>query len=145
MLAGEITYTTIARLTAGNIDDIMCTAIEGGIGYWAVLDNSTTDWEETEAKLRQEQNDIPTYSEVATTMLFEGKKIRFFDTDAETTLVDKEDAESVWYLDLEKFTKGCRLYEEKYGSIRLKLETDFDANDADAIIQLALFGEIVFG
>ena len=28
-----------------DIDDIICTALEGGIGYWACLDNSTEEFE----------------------------------------------------------------------------------------------------
>lgn len=141
LISGKITYTTIVRLTADDINDILTTALEGGIGYWGVLDNSTTDWKETSKLLKD-----PTLSEVATTMLFKGKRIRFFDAEGEKELVDNDDPDCVWYLDLDGFTKGCSLYESHWGSICHKIRYgDFDAGDADAIIQYALFDDIIFG
>lgn len=134
ILAGEIEYTTKVRLTADDINDILATALEGGIGYWAVLDDSTTDWEETSSSMQD-----ASISDVITKMLFEGKKIRFIGA-------DKDDATREWFLDMNKFIFGCKRFEEEVGSVKRRLlDSSFDADDADMLIQFALFNEIIFG
>ena len=135
-LAGEITYTTTVRLTAADVSDILATALEGGIGYWAVLDNTTTDWEETSSSM-QDTDDF--LSDVATKMLFEGKKIRFIGA-------DEDDEDEEWFLDMDSFIRGCTRFNEECGSIIQRLaDGTFDADDADMLIQFALFNEIVYG
>lgn len=132
--AGDIEFTTKFRLTADDISDILATALEGGIGYWSVLDNTTTDWEETSSGMQD-----ATFSDVATKMLFEGKKIRFIGA-------DKDDEDEEWFLDMEKFIHGCIHFEEEIGSIVRRLtDATFDADDADMLIQFALFNEIIYG
>ena len=37
----EITVEVSVYLTDEDVADLMCTAIEGGIGYWACLDNTS--------------------------------------------------------------------------------------------------------
>ena len=65
--------------------------------------------------------------------------------------VDEQDTE--WYeLDIEKFIQGFRLWLENggdcYGAVSGDGKVDcgeIDAGCADAIIQYALFGDLVFG
>ena len=53
MEAREIKFTVEKILTVEDMDDIMTTALEGGIGYWACLDNSTPEWEKAERQLKE--------------------------------------------------------------------------------------------
>lgn len=34
------------KVTEEDISDILCSAIEGGIGYWACLDNTTEEFKD---------------------------------------------------------------------------------------------------
>lgn len=126
-----------------DIDDIICTALEGGIGYWACLDNSTEDFKNAPEE--------ETTSETTSRLLKEGKTI---------TLIDEEEDER-HELTLEKLLAGIKLYlEDKkrpYNILADNLssaeyrkgvyELDccmVDADVADMIIQYAIFGELVF-
>lgn len=78
-----------------DIDDIICTALEGGIGYWACLDNSTEDFENAPEE--------ETTSETTSRLLKEGKTIM---------LIDEEEDER-HELTLEKLLAGIKLYLER--------------------------------
>ena len=42
----DIKLMLTVRLTDEDIEDIVVTALEGGIGYWACLDNTGKEYEE---------------------------------------------------------------------------------------------------
>lgn len=114
-------------LTASDIDDIMVTALEGGINYWC-----------GEAEVVEEKR----VSAWGHEQIARGGVLM---------LHDIEDPDEVWELTLEKFINGFALWVEnggdKYGAIEHG-EVDccnIDADCADEIIQYALFGELVFG
>ena len=111
------------KLTERDVESIMVGGIEGGIGYWAGLDNE--HWK----KPNSEPNSM-----WATKLLLDGEKVTFFDV---------EDEEERWDLDLEKLIKGYELnFNKRAWDCSLE---DGDAGTYDAIIQLALFGKIVYG
>ena len=127
-----------------DIDDIICTALEGGIGYWACLDNSPEEF----GNAPKEE----TVSETTSILLKGGKTI---------ILIDEEEDER-HELTLEKLLAGIKMYlEDKQrpyniladdlnsaGYSRGTYELDccmVDADVADMIIQYAVFGEVVFG
>lgn len=113
-------------LTAKDINTIMVTAIEGGIGYWAVLDNTTPDF-------KNKPSDTYT-SEWVTQLLIDGKTVEFYDV---------EDEDERWTLDLTKLIKGyAQNFKERPHDNSLE---DGDATTSDCIIQYALFNKIVFG
>lgn len=123
---------TTIELTDDDIEDIMVTALEGGIGYWSCFDNTTKDFDE-QAKLCDEHEPV---SIIATKMLLNGKSLIF------------EDVESPdrWKLTLDKLKKGIVQYCKERGNIRTALDEGmYDADESDCTIQYALFGEIVFG
>lgn len=135
------------KLEKDDILDILTTAIEGGIGYWACLRNDDPDWAEGRKQWKEEhKNDAdptPCYCDVAYKVMEMGKAVKF--TDAE---LDDDDPDlEYWELTMEKFLKGCSQYIQVTGKDIKKAmdESDFDAEDADMIIQYALFGELVFG
>lgn len=121
-------------LTEEDIENLMCSALCGGIGYWAVLDNSTPEFERM-----PEDERIDTWT---AKLLMDGETICF---------LDAEDHEVMWTLRMNMLLNGIRLYIEKgydrwgafsNGEVEMG---QVDAEAADMIVQLALFGEILYG
>lgn len=111
------------NLTQQDIDDIMVTALEGGINYWC-----------RKAKVVGEY-----LGECASEQISRGGSLTLYDAESR----DK------WELTLEKFLNGVKLYFEQGCHVQVEDNAidagDIDANDADCIIQFALFREVVFG
>lgn len=116
------------EVTNQDIDDIMCTALEGGITYWC---------------RRAEVVGGKYLGEYAHEQISRGGSLMLYDTE----ISDK------WELTLDKFKQGLQLYlSENTEAIDgndagiYQLDTSYiDAYEADEIIQYALFGEVVFG
>lgn len=113
-------------LTQQDIDDIMVSALEGGINYWC-----------REAEVVEEKRCAEWGHEQ---IAHDGGLILY---DAESN--DK------WELTREKFLEGFKLWLEnggdKYGAVS-NGEVDcgkIDAECADSIIQYAIFGEVIYG
>ena len=126
------------ELTKEIMLDILTTAIEGGIGYWSILLNDDPKWEKASKQWKEEHNgETPCYCDSAYKVMENGDAIR---------LEDVDDG-NIYELTMEKFLNGCKLYIEKTGKDIKKAmdESNFDAWDADAIIQYALFGEVIYG
>lgn len=100
------------------IDDIMVTALEGGINYWC-------------NKVEVLNNDYKG-CKYASEVISKGGTL---------LLTDSEDG-TIHLLDLVKFLRGLTKYLSEYEFIREG--GDIDADKADCIIQLALFGELVY-
>jgi hypothetical protein len=109
------------EFTDENIDDLVVTAFEGGINYWC---------------RKVVIKDAPDEVKYASDAISKGGTLILFD--AEST--DK------WELTLEKMLKGIKWYCEQNGYTDADdLMDNYDADSADAIVQYALFDEIVFG
>lgn len=113
-------------LTQQDIDDIMVSALEGGINYWC-----------REAEVVEEKR----CAEWGHEQIARGGGLIL------------HDAESYykWELTREKFLEGFKLWLEnggdKYGAVS-NGEVDcgeIDAECADSIIQYAIFGEVIYG
>lgn len=119
----DVTVTWTVQLTEEDIDDIMCAALEGGITGWC-----------GEAEVVGEY-----LHEWAHEQISAGGTLR---------LHDAESSDS-WELTLEKFLNGFQLWLKQGGAEYIvddRIDIDhLDADDADSIVQLALFGEVVFG
>ena len=111
------------NLSQQDIDDIMVTALEGGINYWC-----------RRAKVVGEY-----LGEAASDQISRGGSLILYDAESS----DK------WELTLEKFLNGVKLYFEDGCHVQVEDNRidagDIDAGDADCIIQLAIFEEVVFG
>ena len=122
---GSIYQFTVQRtvtVSPEDIDDIMIAALEGGINYWC----------------RQAIVVDKYLGEFASDQISRGGILR---------LCDAESADT-WELTREKFLDGLKLWAENGGTINRDgtLDTsEIDADDADQIVQYALFGEVVFG
>jgi hypothetical protein len=112
-------------LTEYDIDNIMVSAIEGGIGYWACLVNNTPEWADKPKNIAS--------SQWATKLLLEGNKVLF---------EDEEDGKKLT-LTLDKLIKGFeKNFKERPWDNDLEKG---DANTSDCIVQYSLFGEVVYG
>ena len=111
------------NLSQQDIDDIMVTALEGGINYWC-----------RKAKVVGEY-----LGECASEQISRGGTLVLYDAESS----DK------WELTLEKFLNGVKMYFEQGCHVQVEDNAidagDIDAGDADCIIQFALFGKEVFG
>lgn len=113
------------KVNAEDIDDIMACALEGGITYWC-----------DEAKVVDEY-----LGEYASDQISRG---------GELLLHDMEENEEC-LLDKKKFLRGLKIFLNNSEGKICKLDSGYevdpaniDANDADSIIQYAIFGELVY-
>jgi len=114
------------ELSANDISNIIISAIEGGIGYWARLENIGEDWID-------KPSDEPA-SLWATKLLLEGKSVEFSDS---------EDEDEIWELTLDKLIDGYAMnYKRRPHDSNIE---NGDATTADCIVQYALFNELVYG
>ena len=106
------------NLTQQDIDDIMVTALEGGINYWCRKAEVVGEY----------------LGKCASDQISRGGILILHDAESAQT----------WELTLGKFLNGVKLYFEQ--GCHVQVDTcDIDAGDADCIIQLAIFEEVVFG
>lgn len=115
--------------TDEDILDIVVTALEGGIGYWACLDNTGKDFED-------EPKDMPT-SEWCWELLKQGKKLHFIDDSGE------EEEETDYYLDMASLYAGIgkAISNQSWDG---DMDT-LDALVADSIFQYAIFDDVIYG
>ena len=105
-------------ITQENIDDILATALEGGINYWAVSARP----KDKDYKGADYGHEVVSRGGILIIATEEGEKHE---------------------LNLENLTKGFQLFADSNSNIDFM--EDYDAVTADCIVQLALFGEIVYG
>ena len=127
----EVLVQIRAALTQQDIDDIMVSALEGGINYWCRRVVVQGDY----------------LCEYASEQISRGGKLAVW--------LDEpfEDDKTCYMLDRDKFLAGFKLWLEKggdsYGAIDYSDGSvdcgQIDATCADEIVQYALFGELVFG
>lgn len=137
-IVGEIKHKKSGKrviVTEEDVDDIMCSALEGGITYWC-----------NAAKVPEDKRVASWGHE----QIARGGELKIHACEP----FDDEDTE--WYtLNKEKFMKGLEIYlhDPRYECIEKDASnrcytidtTCIDAGCADTIIQYALFGEEVFG
>ena len=102
------------------IDDTLCTALEGGINYWATSAEPET-W--------------PEGVQYASDAVTKGATVVITDDDGATHRLDKA-----------AMVRGIRAYCKAAHTTPAGIDDDpVDACGADAIVQYALFGEVVYG
>lgn len=122
----NITITTQFEFNEDMVDQILVTAFDGSYGgslYWADV-----------LELKKESHPYGR-SDMWSLILIQDRE------GGEKHLVDRE-----------RLAKGLKLYIEKdmiseghLADTIQSVATDFDANDADRIVQLAIFGEVQYG
>jgi len=122
----EIKVTRSFFYTDDDFENICVTALEGGIGYWACLDNTGKDWD-------AKPKDVPT-SVWFWKLLKDGKTLHF---------TDAEDDDGDYFLGMDSLYCGITKAIEQGdwdGDIDM-----IDAEVADMIFQYGIFGEVVYG
>ena len=127
-------FTVTLSLTAEQISDVLCSALEGGSNYWCSLVRGVkpTAWVfDSEPKRENGRHWVHDYP------LNPGGVIIF--TDAE------EGDEKELRLDAQALHKGLAVLAEKHPQhITDMLTENADADTGDALLQCCLFGEIVY-
>lgn len=122
----DITLQREITMSQDDIDDIVCTALEGGITWWC-------------CKAEVVENEY--YGEYASDQISRGGSLRLYDIETEES----------YLLTLEKLLEGIKT---AYAQGYLEHLFDDDGNldffqidgaAADVIVQCALFGEVQFG
>ncbi len=138
-------YTVRKEIGSKTFEDILDIALEGGIGYWARLCNDGQDWEDAKKRIEERGEDL-TYGHIIADVLEHDKPVRFEDAE------DDSDNPETWELtDVKLMTGALEFQAEKlehdssYDIAKAVDDGDFDADDADSVIQLALFGDIIYG
>jgi len=112
------------QTTLDLIDNIMISALEGGINYWCASASIAPDKNGNVVKR------IPYLSTAE--MVSRGA----------TLAIQPDDETKSYYLDSKSVLKGWKQY--KVNNPKADPE-DLDADAADAIIQIAIFGEVIYG
>ena len=152
-VAKEVRPQITIKITKEDVVDILSSAI-GGIGYWGEVVPNDRQYEETKRWLLEnaepdyDDGEI-CYEEVIAQILFDGKSV---------TVRDSEDDKESW-LSLSNLAQGIQTaFREGYysgynwlvpdgdGFGEWHLETSqIDSEVSDVIIQLAVFGQVVYG
>lgn len=123
------------ELKPEEINDLIVTALEGGINYWC---------RKAEIKKANPNNPDSKFWGIAPE---HGGKINYASDvigyGGALILYDAESSDK-WELDLVNVLKGIKIHCSNKGITPADLMEDHDADDADAIVQYALFNEIMF-
>jgi hypothetical protein len=119
--------------TTEEINDLIVTALEGGINYWCGKAEIIKFPNGAFVGVSLEDQSNVHY---ASDVIGYGGKLK---------MTDVEDDDEVWELDLPKMLKGIQMHCEAHNIAPEDLMDNYDADTADSIVQFALFNEIVFG
>jgi hypothetical protein len=112
-----ISFNVTLEVEDSFVEDVLTTAFEGGINYWC--SNVTV--------VEEEHKNVKYFSQV----ISKGGTLR---------LKDLEDGKE-YILTEERFFNGLRKYVKAGGTLDL---CQLDADDADKIVQYAIFDELVY-
>ena len=118
------------KLSEEDILDILSAAFSSC--FWARIDNTTEAWDKARAEIKCTD---PTVEDLMVWILNNGYEI---------IIIDREDEYEVYYLDKYKLLAGIKMAIEN-GFWDGADVYDVDGEVGDAIIQYALFEELVYG
>lgn len=121
----EIKATVSHKFCDEDLNDLVSTALEGGINYWC-----------GEAKVKEDSMSEEAYDKLnfISDAVSKGGVLILFDAESDDT----------WELNRDKLLKGIQMYCEKHNVAPSDLMDMYDANDADTIVQYAVFDEMMF-
>jgi hypothetical protein len=128
----EISITIKQEVSPENINDLIVTALEGGINYWCRRAIMKRNEDQSYVGVAPENQDKIKYA--SDLIGFGGVLV----------LCDAESSDR-WELTLENVLKGIQMHCTNKKISVAELMEDYDADDADAVVQYALFNELVFG
>ena len=117
----KIEVKVTVEFTRDFLADVLCTGVEGGINYWALIRNISRNESLgiVSCSVKDFEDDDGEFVEISTDTIAKGIELYLSNSD--------------------NFTK--RLYQE----LLCGNAADYDIEDADLIIQLGLFGNIIYG
>lgn len=118
----KVNVEKLTYVDASLIDDILSTAFEGGINYWC----SGVEVDDFSGALYA--SEVPSNGGVITIMED-----------------DPYDEPIPHRMSCNDVLRGIGLYCDAHNVLPEALEDDYDASDADEIVQYAIFGQIVYG
>lgn len=110
----------VEKMERNEIADLLTTALYGSY-IWKV-DNTTKEYNEAQGN---------TIEDKLADVLLKGQQVILIDTEEDET----------FSLNLYQLYRGLELYVKNGGHIAIE---EYDFNDADAVLQYAIFGKIVF-
>ncbi len=111
--------------------DLLCAALEGGIGHWACL-----------IKTELGEEDVKPWGDDYTPKYIQAP----FCTGGSLTFCDVEDEDTVWTLTRDGMQEGLDTMTEKYPNRTADfLAENDDAETGDVFVQCALLGDIDYG
>jgi len=121
-------------ITTQDIVDYVLCCEAGGFDYWAEICYKDEDYGAAKARLLEQgkSNADLCYEEVLAEILEHGDKL---------TVYDREDDKD-YELTMERLLGGWKKYIEERGNDDFD---EYDANDADGILQYAIFGDCIYG
>ena len=134
MATFDIKIEKTIKFTEEDLSDILCSCFEGGCNYWCCIDNDTDEWDDAKEQLRANGNQCPVIEDIMLYMLIHGMPIR---------LIDEEENIGL-YMTMNIFLGGIKMAIENGYWDSYDID-DIDGYVGDAIIQYAVFGEVVYG
>tara|TARA_R110002020_G_scaffold4537_1_gene19766 strand:- start:40 stop:456 length:417 start_codon:yes stop_codon:yes gene_type:complete len=128
------------------LKDLFTTAIEGGINYWAdvtAYKHSINDWFatiETEDVTEDAREDEWCSLRIDEKTILKGIKLFAKETD-----FDRENKNIHPDSDHANLSRICVQLVNPYGPVTELDFFDYDCLDADAVVQMGLFGEVIYG
>jgi hypothetical protein len=122
----------ILGITRERIIDAFITALEGGSNYWYDIQTLPND------VVQAVKSNGKTASEAIAEHILNGGYIQFHDIE--------DESEILGYVDMDKLLDAINLVKKDYPEVyeNIVLE-EYDAEDADIFLQLAVMGNVVFG
>ena len=127
----QFTVNVPVVITAVMIEDIIVTALEGGIGYWAYLGEGTPEPDEFGTPLSMRVTDA-----------------LLFIPDYKLAIHDSEDPEGdeLGHLSLQGMLDAIPVFAKEFPhQFSDLISGEGDVNTADLFIQIAVLGEVIFG
>lgn len=132
MNKGPVTVQLTVRISNAQIRDLLSTALEGGINYWADYEAGfTPDKEAMAEKLSG---------------VWEGLPVYFIEDPEYKIVITDMYASKTHELTYDRIRLGLVDMAAKYpGHMRNLLTEEFDAETGDVFIQCCLFGDVYYG
>jgi len=140
----EISIEQKHNFSVQDLNDLICSALEGGINYWVRKAVIKLDADKNYFGVAPEDQDKVEY---ASDVVGYGGTLVLFNMESDDDGTDKTPIEykKTWDLTQEKLLEGIKKHCVNRNIVLKDLLDNHDADDADAVVQYAIFGEIVFG
>jgi hypothetical protein len=127
-----------------DINDLVCSALEGGINYWCYQARIKKDADKNYVGVAPEDQDKV---EFASDVVGYGGTLILWNSEPDDDGTNDTPIEykKTWELTLDKMLKGIARHCSTRGIVLKDLLDNHDASDADCIVQYAIFDEVVFG